>query len=148
MAEDSGSRAWGGLLKVHALVVPRIDAELRQSCQLPLAWYDLLLELWTAPDHRLRMSELSDRVTLSRTRVSRLVDELATAGLVERLADPADRRSAYAVLTSDGERRFRSAAPRYLRSIRTHFTDHLTPAQQHSLDEGLWGVYEAESRGT
>ena len=54
----------------------------RRSCRLTLAWYDVLLELNSAPDRRLRMSDLGERVVLSRTRVSRVVDELERAGLV------------------------------------------------------------------
>jgi Transcriptional regulators len=64
---------------------------------VPLSWYDVLLELNAAPDRRLRMSELGQRTVLSRTRVSRVVDELATAGLAERQPDQADGRSSFAV---------------------------------------------------
>ena len=79
--------AWGALLRVHATLVPRLDRELQAAHQLPLAWYDVLLELNSAPDRRLRMSELGERVMLSRTRVSRLVDEMSAAGLVRREAN-------------------------------------------------------------
>src|SRR6476619_2131353 len=102
--------AWGALLRVHATLVPALDRELQAAHQLPLAWYDVLLELNSGPDRRLRMSELGERVTLSRTRVSRLVDEMSVAGLVRRDANPDDRRSAYAVLTSKGRTVFRQAA--------------------------------------
>ena len=94
--------AWGALLRVHAALVPLLDRELQAKHHLPLAWYDVLLELNYGPDRRLRMSELGERVTLSRTRVSRLVDEMTAAGLVGREANPDDRRSAYAVLTPKG----------------------------------------------
>ena len=63
-------------------LVPLLDRELQATHHLPLAWYDVLLELNYGPDRRLRMSELGERVTLSRTRVSRLVDEMTAAGLV------------------------------------------------------------------
>src|SRR3712207_5259041 len=91
-----GPRAWGGLLQVHADLVPVLDRTLQRTVGLPLAWYDVLLELNGAPDRRLRMGELAAAVVLSRTRVSRLVDELARAGLLTRTGDPTDRRSAYA----------------------------------------------------
>ncbi len=82
--------------------MPLLDGQLQRETGLPLAWYDVLLELGAAPDGRLRMGELGDRVVLSRTRVSRLVDEMARAGLVCREANPDDRRSAYAVVTRRG----------------------------------------------
>ena len=104
MGPDAGTDrtvadAWGALLRVHATLVPLLDRELQAAHQLPLAWYDVLLEINYGPGRRLRMSELGERVTLSRTRVSRLVDEMSVAGLVRREANPDDRRSAYAVLT-------------------------------------------------
>src|SRR5215207_10023610 len=91
--------AWGALLQVHAALVPALDKEVRRQTGLPLSWYDVLLELATEPEGRLRMSDLAERVVLSRTRVSRLVDELVARGLISREEHPDDRRSAYAVIT-------------------------------------------------
>ncbi|MEO8261807.1 MAG: MarR family transcriptional regulator [Pseudolysinimonas sp.] len=109
-------RAWAALLRVNARLVPRFDREVQAATGLPLTWYDVLLELAQAGD-RLRMSELADRVVLSRTRVSRLVDELVRAGLVAREANPDDGRSSFALLTDEGRRRFTEAAPVYLAAI-------------------------------
>src|SRR5215212_179735 len=111
---EPGPRAWGALLHVHADLVPALDRELQRSVGLPLAWYDVLLELDAAPGRRLRMGELGEKVVLSRTRVSRLVDELVRAGLVTRTSIPTDRRSAYAEVTALGAERLRAAAPVYL----------------------------------
>jgi DNA-binding MarR family transcriptional regulator len=65
------------------------------------------------------MVELGEAVVLSRSRVSRVVDELARAGYVQRVPNPDDRRSAFAELTRDGRAAFRKAAPVYLASIRS-----------------------------
>src|SRR3954469_3956795 len=111
------AEAWGSLLRVHAQLVPDMDLELRNRVRLPLAWYDILLELQAEDDAALTMSDLADRVVLSRTRVSRVVDELTRSGLVERRQHPDDRRSAFAVLTDAGRRRFREAAPVSLGAI-------------------------------
>ena len=131
------SAAWAALLRVHAALVPRLDRELRQAVGMPLAWYDVLLELHAAPEGRLRMSDLGERVVLSRTRVSRVVDELVDAGLVLREANPRDGRSALATLTKAGARRLRAAAPAYLDGIDRHFTQHLTDAEQKAIARGL-----------
>jgi DNA-binding MarR family transcriptional regulator len=146
---DPGPRAWGALLAVHADLVPLLDRQLQRTAGLPLAWYDVLLELNAAPDRRLRMGELGERVVLSRTRVSRLVDELGRAGLVLRTGDPADRRSAFAEITSAGRERLRAAAPVYLAGIRTNFSDHLTQDELAVVATALWRVHEAQqqSRG-
>ena len=127
--DQAGVAAWESLLRVHAAVVPVLDREVQLATGLPLAWYDVLLELNAAPDRRLRMTDLGDRVVLSRTRVSRIVDELVANGLVNRDGNPADRRSAFAVITEAGRRRLRAAAPVYLASIARHFTVQLTKAE-------------------
>jgi DNA-binding MarR family transcriptional regulator len=119
--------AWAALLRVHARVVPRLDRELRDRCDLPLTWYDVLLELDAAPDRRLTMGELGQAVVVSRTRVTRVVDELVRAGLVERHRHPDDRRSTIVAITAPGRRRFRRAALVYVRGIEAHFTRHLGP---------------------
>src|SRR6478736_7747169 len=135
--DTAAADAWGALLRVHAVVVPQLDRELQAKHHLPLAWYDVLLELNYGPDRRLRMSELGERVTLSRTRVSRLVDEMTAAGLVVREANPDDRRSAYAVLTSKGRTVFRQAAPTYLDGIDEQFGSALTPAELTTIKDAL-----------
>lgn len=106
--------AWAALLQVHAALVPQLDAELRRATGLPLTWYDVLLELEAGP---LRMSDLGERVVLSRTRVSRLVAELESHGLLQRESNPDDGRSALVALTELGRKRFREAAPIYLDGI-------------------------------
>ena len=79
--EDPKVAAWRGLLVAHSRLVPAVEADLRAAGQVSLSWYDGLLELNAAPGRRLRMSELGQRAVLSRTRVSRVVDELAAVGL-------------------------------------------------------------------
>ncbi len=143
MTEDRSrlaAGAWAALLQTHAALVPRLDRELQRATGLPLSWYDVLLELAAAPGRRLTMTELAERVVLSRTRVSRVVSELETAGLVRREGNPDDGRSAYAVMTADGLARYRDAAPRYLRSIEKHFAAGLTDGELRTIATALGKV--------
>ena len=117
----------------HSRLVPAVEADLRTAGQVPLSWYDVLLELNAAPERRLRMSELGQRVVLSRTRVSRIVDELAAAGLAERQPDQADGRSSFAVLTTAGRDALRRAWPVYREAIRQHLAAGLTVPQCREL---------------
>src|SRR6516162_1629669 len=133
MAEDPVVEAWRGLLVAHSRLVPAVEADLRAAGQVPLSWYDVLLELNAAPDRRLRMSELGQRAVLSRTRVSRVVDELAAAGLAERQPDEVDGRSSFAVLTPAGKNALRRAWPVYREAIRRRFGAHLTTQQSRQL---------------
>src|SRR5688500_15087241 len=108
----NATAAWESILRVHALVLPRLERIVLAETGTSLAWYDVLLELNSAGG-RLTMGQLGDRVVLSRSRVSRVVDELAEAGLVAREQNPLDRRSAFAVLTTAGRKRFLAVAKVY-----------------------------------
>jgi DNA-binding MarR family transcriptional regulator len=140
---DTGVAAWAALLRVHAALVPRLDRELQAACGLPLTWYDVLLELNSAPGRRLSMGELGAVAVVSRSRVSRVVDQLAAAGLVAREANPDDRRSAYATLTEAGRERLRAAAPVYLGGIERHFTARLSTAEARGVATALEKVLAA-----
>ena len=140
MSEDRtrlASSAWAALLAAYATLVPRLDRALQQATGLPLSWYDVLHELAAEPGERLTMSELAERVVLSRTRVSRIVTELEAAGLVRREGNPDDGRSAFAALTAQGKARHHGAAPRYLEGIEQHFADGLTNAELGSVARAL-----------
>jgi DNA-binding MarR family transcriptional regulator len=134
---ELATSAWAALLRTHAALVPQLDRTVQRHVGLPLSWYDVLLELAAAPERRLRMTELGERVVLSRTRVSRIVDELVEAGLVCREENVADKRSAYARLTELGLARYREAAPHYLRAIEEQFAASLTDAQLRCVATAL-----------
>lgn len=135
--------AWRSMLIAHHRVVGAIEADLATAGEIPLSWYDVLLELNGAPDRRLRMQDLSEQVVLSRSRVSRLVDELEREGLVERLPDPDDGRACLAHLTAEGRDALRRAAPRYLRGIDEHFLCHLDPDERSTIARALQRVIDA-----
>jgi DNA-binding MarR family transcriptional regulator len=136
--------AWAALIKVHAAVVPLLEAEV-EAKGLSLSWYDVLLVLNAAPDRRLRMSELGGQAVLSRTRVSRVVTELEKAGLVIRYLDQDDRRSSFAEITPEGRSRLRRVVPTYVRGIHRHFAAHLTDDEIETVTRALGRVLEAEA---
>jgi DNA-binding MarR family transcriptional regulator len=135
--DDTESAAWAALLRVHATLVPVLDRTLQTACGLPLTWYDVLLELNAAPDRRLSMGELGARAVVSRTRVSRVVDQLTADGLVIREANPDDKRSAYAAITDAGRKWLRAAAPVYLAGIERHFTSRMSAAEARTVARAL-----------
>src|ERR687890_1653967 len=144
---DDLADTWGALLKVHAALVPRLDRELQETHGLPLTWYDVLLELNSAPERRLTMGQLGSVAAVSRTRVSRVVDEMTRAGLVTREPNPDDGRSAFAVLTPAGRAALRKAAPTYLAAVRREFADHLTAHEAMVLAAALRKVIAASAVG-
>ena len=143
MSETDRVSAWASLLKVHAALVPKM-ARAVSAAGLQISWYDVLLVLNAAPDRRLRMSDLGRQAVLSREQISRVVTELEGAGLVERVANPEDKRSSYAVITSAGRRRLRAAAPAYLDAIERHFLRHLNASEVKAVTRALEKVLAAE----
>ena len=136
-ATDVELRAWQALLHAHHDVVQALDRDLREGHGVTFAEYDVLLRLGRAPERALRMSDLAERVLLSPSGVTRLVDRLSARGLLERRADPGDARVALASLTTAGSRLLRLAARTHLRGIREHFTSRLTEIQLRGVAAGL-----------
>jgi DNA-binding MarR family transcriptional regulator len=130
-------RAWRAFLDAQASLLRRLGADLVREEDITLAEYDVLVQLRFAPDGRLRMTELSDRVRLSPSGLTRLVDRLVRSGLVKRGRCASDRRGSFAILTSSGKVRLRHASPVHLRGIHQHFSKHLSAAQLAAVAEAL-----------
>jgi DNA-binding MarR family transcriptional regulator len=129
--------AWRTFLRAHATVTRRLEAELVAEHELPLASYDVLVQLSEAPSRALRMTELAERVLLSRSGLTRLVDRLERDGLVSRQACPNDARGTLAVLTDAGLERLRKAWPTHLRGVSEHVTSKLSPSELATLEQLL-----------
>jgi len=125
--------AWRHFITVHAVTIEAINRELVAADCVPLHWYDVLIELFEAPERRLRMHELAQKVVLSRSGLTRLVDRLENAKLLARQPDPTDRRGSYAVLTRAGVRALRAAWPVYAAAIETYFAQHLSDAEAETM---------------
>lgn len=145
--------SWRVFLRAHAVITRRLEAELLEEQRLPLASYDVLVQLVDAPGHRLRMTELASAVLLSRSGLSRLVDRLQRQGLVSRQAATEDGRGMYAVLLTAGLDRLRAAAPTHLRGVGEHMTSKFTDAELDGLRALLerlcdWPIPQSELTAT
>jgi DNA-binding MarR family transcriptional regulator len=124
---------WRSFLRAHAGVIRELEREMAADADLPLAWYDVLLQLAEAPRHRLRMAELAERVLLSRSGLTRLVDRLVADGLVRREPSPDDARGLYAVLAPAGVARLRGAMACHLDAVQEHFLGRFTDDELREL---------------
>ena len=135
--------AWSAFLRAHARVVRELERELQAEQRMALTDYDVLVQLATAQDRRLRMSELADRLLLSRSGATRLVDRLVAQGLVERVMCDVDRRGQWASLTDAGVDRLRQASPTHLRGVAEHFLDRLSADELAGLERAFTRLEEA-----
>ena len=129
--------AWRGLLVTHAALVRRLNEELEDEQGLPLAWYEVLLHLNEAPRNSLRMGDLARRALLTPSGLTRLVDRMESAGLVERKACGDDRRGSWAALTPAGRKKLKDAAPVHVRGVDQYFARHLTKDEARTLSKAL-----------
>jgi len=130
-------RAWQALLHAHHDLTGTLDAELREEHGLSFGAYDVLVRLARAPEHALRMTDLAERVMLSPSGLTRLVDQLCDEGLVQRERVQRDARVVLARLTTRGRQVVRQAARTHLRGIREHFTGRLSEAQLRNVASAL-----------
>lgn len=99
---DERVALFGLLLETNARLSHDLATTLETSCQLPLAWFEVLLQLHNTSDGRLKMSQMADAIFHSTGGTTRLVDRLEDAGLVRREHCPSDRRAIYVAITDEG----------------------------------------------
>jgi len=129
-------------LDAQATVLRHLEADLVAADGMTLAEFDVLIQLRLTDGGRLRMTELSDRVRLSPSGITRLVDRLVDGGLLKRTRCASDRRGTWAVLTPAGRERIDHVTPIHVRGIRQHFASKLSPGQLNLLAVALEGVAE------
>jgi DNA-binding MarR family transcriptional regulator len=112
---------WRAFLRAHSTMLRRISRDLEDADLPPLTWYDVLATLRDAPDRRLRQVEIAERVLLSNSGLSRLVDRIEAKGLVQRVQCPEDRRSLYVELTDEGQEMLDQMWPAYAKGIADDF---------------------------
>ncbi|MFC9897297.1 MarR family winged helix-turn-helix transcriptional regulator [Nocardia sp. NPDC127579] len=118
--------AWRAYIDASIRLETRLDEGLRAQCDLTLIDYHVLVLLHEAPHHRLRMSDLADKMVFSRSRVTYQVDSMRKRGLVAREPAPDDGRGSLAVLTATGLETFLAAIPRHAATVRELFLDDLS----------------------
>jgi DNA-binding MarR family transcriptional regulator len=125
--DEDALATWRAFLNAYAVLIQRIEADLKARGLPPLGWYDVLWPLYQAEDQRLRMNELAQQVVLSRTGLVRLVDRIEAAGLLRREPVPEDGRGSYAAITTEGAATLRRMWPVYRRHIQHDFLEPLGP---------------------
>jgi DNA-binding MarR family transcriptional regulator len=129
--------AWVTLLQAHAAVVAALGEKLEKERGLPLSWHEVLVHLAAAPEGKLRMQDLARSVLLSKSGVTRLVDRMEEAGLVERAACASDRRVIYTAITDRGRSDLNGALPVFVEGFDEHFARFLSDGDAKALRSSL-----------
>jgi DNA-binding MarR family transcriptional regulator len=134
---DDHLNAWRGVLNAHARLTGQIETALADAGLPQLAWYDVLWALQRAPAKALRMGELADAVTISRSGLTRLVDRIESEGLLERRPSAGDRRAVEVAITPEGKKLLRRMWPVYESVLRSEFEAKLTRQEAQALSKAL-----------
>ena len=137
---------WGDLTLAADLVRVRLARALGAGCDLAPDDVELLMLLAAAPEHRLRMIDVSEALRLSKSAVTRLIDRLQDRDLVLRAACPSDRRVVYAGLTDRGASALDAAAPIFVSGLMEHLGDRLDEAQIERLRRDLYAIVGCDER--
>jgi DNA-binding MarR family transcriptional regulator len=129
--------AWRGVLNVHARLTTQIENALAAAGLPQLAWYDVLWGLQSAPGKALRMGELAEAVTISRSGLTRLVDRIEAEGLLERRPAEGDRRAVEVAITPEGSKLLRRMWPVYEGVLRSEFEAKLSRQDAQALSTAL-----------
>jgi DNA-binding MarR family transcriptional regulator len=135
--DEAEMAAWLAFLEVSHRLDRVIEQQLKADAGLSHPQYEILSRLASADGGQLRMSELADGITVSRSGLTYQITQLERAGLVRREKCPSDERGVLAVLTGAGSAALGRAAPGHVRVVRRYLIDALTPAQRSALAEGL-----------
>ena len=134
--------AWRGIVFTNARVLREVSRDLEVGQGLSLVALDVLSRLYDAPDRRLRMQELQDRLLFTYSGVTRLVDRIEHDGLVRRERVPTDRRGVYAVLTDEGARMYERGIAQHRADVERVFASRLTEVQHRAVAEALRGSWD------
>lgn len=130
--EPDEFRLWRAFLAAQAAILPGIESELGGTMDVSLGDVEVLVAL-NEDGGQMRMAELADSIRASRSGLTRRIDRLNRQGLVDRASVPSDRRGAYAVLTSSGERQLEDVLPRYHSVVSRRFLSILEPDERQTL---------------
>jgi DNA-binding MarR family transcriptional regulator len=127
--------AWRAYFDSSQILFHALEAQLQADAGMPLAYYEILVNLSEARDWTLRMGALATTVRSSTSRLSHAISRLEECGWVRREPHPTDRRATFAVLTDDGAAALAKAAPGHVSAVREHLLRRLTTEQLEQLTD-------------
>jgi DNA-binding MarR family transcriptional regulator len=129
--------AWGALTRTHSAIVGRLQEALAAADLPPLPWYEILATVADAPEQRMRMGDLAEALVITRGGLTKLVDRLVKAGLMERTFCETDRRVSYATLLPAGRDLLDEMRPVVVAELKAAFAANLSDVEAEGLRETL-----------
>ena len=143
--------AWQSIRATHQILSDRIGQELSEAGLPELAWHDVLARLDESSEP-LRPRDLLCRVAVTKSGLTRLLDRIESAGLIERRSCPSDRRGTWLAMTAEGADTLAAMKPIRDHAFSQHLAGKVTPEEAEAVSEVLNRVsasvrYELEGEG-
>jgi DNA-binding MarR family transcriptional regulator len=135
--------AWVALVQAHAALTGRVQEALAGADFPPLPWFEVLSTLADAPEERMKMGDLAEALVITRGGLTKLVDRLIKAGLLERTFCETDRRVSYATLLPAGREMLEEMRPVVVTELRASFSSRLTVEEADAMRRSLERVRSA-----
>jgi DNA-binding MarR family transcriptional regulator len=129
--------SWVSFLRAHSAITRQLNADLLAEHGLTLNDYEVLLMLHHSEEGMMRRVDLAEQVVLTASGITRLLDGLERAGLVEKASSSSDARVSYAKLTRAGREKLRAAAVTHLSGVDDLFTSRFSLSELESLADLL-----------
>lgn len=124
---------FGLLLETNARLSKSLGVELEATCGLPLAWFEVLLQLRKSPEGRLKMNQIADAIVHSSGGTTRLIDRIEEAGYVDRQHCPSDRRAIHVAISAKGNAKLDEALNVHLDYLEDNLTARLSTTERETL---------------
>ena len=124
---------FGLLLETNARLAKDFGAELEAKCDVPLAWFDVLLQLRRNESGRLKMNQIAEAIVHSTGGTTRLIDRLEEMGYVRRENCPSDRRAIFVAITDAGNHKLDEALAVHVAFLETSLAQRLNDAERVAL---------------
>jgi DNA-binding MarR family transcriptional regulator len=136
--DDELVSAWAAVVDGVTTTQRRIMADRDAEAGFTSTWYEVLLNLWRAPDHRQPMNRLA----------ATMADRIEEAGLIERQSSVSDRRITFVALTAHGQQAAQRASMQYAAALRQHVLGTISPDTLTRLERALAALQQAEPTDT
>ena len=137
LVTDQRIADYGRLVATQRRLHRIFDRSLRTRVGISIVWYEALLRLAHSPDQQIPITELGEKLELTSSGATRLVDRLEESGYIERVPCPTDRRVLWARLTDQGLKVLNEATQVHLNDLDLHFVSRLDPTDLKTLKELL-----------
>ncbi len=135
-------KMWVTMLRANSKINRRLAADMLAENGMPIVWFDVLVQLFHAPNQMLRMNELADQVIMSGSGLTRLIDRMIKEGLVNRTTCASDRRVVHVMITELGRLRISEVLPAHQKRVYEYFIQHLKPEEIETIQHACQRVLD------